>query len=398
MDSDYRRDMASGGGGGGIHHEARGRDSGIGVGAATLQRRNRVRGVRPAGGDSSADASPVGARSSSSAREEERRKVVEIEMKRRSAAAAAGGAAPVSRSSSRVSRAAQSAPPPGTRIVKSSRNNLLAAAVEHDSSPYSAGSSSLAVGTGTGLRKEPSTKRFDRVIRVKRSTSNAANNGVKMVNGRKKIPASVTSSLNSSESEPGMAAAAAQQRSVFLHSAIVVDIPPQADKRVPRAVSADASLLGGRDPGQQPTHPPPPPSQSNLKNSKKISRSISLLAPWKPRPVARQFQEIHYDNNTAVYNKPPRPPVPPVTTKGRILRGDKKSASSSDLLHVSAAEEQQQPPQTEIGMIGEQRVTRTLHRRPANSTPPAASNNVSRSVSMPKDTRLAGWFRKKKKT
>ena len=50
MDSDYRREMS------GMHHEARARDGG-GGGASTLQRRHRVRGVRP--GDSSADASPV---------------------------------------------------------------------------------------------------------------------------------------------------------------------------------------------------------------------------------------------------------------------------------------------------------------------------------------------------
>ena len=84
----------------------------------------------------------------------------------------------------------------------------------------------------------------------------------------------------------------------------------------------------------------PPQTQANLKNSKKLSRSISMLAPWKPKPVARQYQEIHYDNGPAsastVYNKPPRPPptsVPPVTTKGpgRIQR-DKKSASSTDLV------------------------------------------------------------------
>ena len=54
MDSDYRREMS------GMHHEARARDGGGGGGgggASTLQRRHRVRGVRP--GDSSADASPV---------------------------------------------------------------------------------------------------------------------------------------------------------------------------------------------------------------------------------------------------------------------------------------------------------------------------------------------------
>ena len=94
------------------------------------------------------------------------------------------------------------------------------------------------------------------------------------------------------------------QRSVFLHAACVADIPVQgpggpggeAGKRGPRAVSADASLSGGRNGGppmqqQQQQRPEgPPQTQANLKNSKKLSRSISMLAPWKPKPVARQYQ------------------------------------------------------------------------------------------------------------
>ena len=63
-------------------------------------------------------------------------------------------------------------------------------------------------------------------------------------------------------------------------------------------------------------------------------------------------------------------------------------------------------PQNQIGIIGDQRVTRTLHRAPAKASnnPPSSNSNaagqsssVSRSVSMPKDSRLAGWFRKKKR-
>ena len=60
-------------------------------------------------------------------------------------------------------------------------------------------------------------------------------------------------------------------------------------------------------------------------------------------------------------------------------------------------------PQNQIGIIGDQRVTRTLHRAPAKASNPPSSNSnaqsssVSRSVSMPKDSRLAGWFRKKKR-
>ena len=63
MDSDYRREMAGLTSATGVHHEARGRDGGIGGigggGASTLQRRHRVRGGARPPGDSSADASPV---------------------------------------------------------------------------------------------------------------------------------------------------------------------------------------------------------------------------------------------------------------------------------------------------------------------------------------------------
>ena len=102
------------------------------------------------------------------------------------------------------------------------------------------------------------------------------------------------------------------QRSVFLHAACVADIPVQgpggpggpgeAGKRGPRAVSADASLSGGRNGGppmqqpQQQRPQGPPQTQANLKNSKKLSRSISMLAPWKPKPVARQYQVRVGDN------------------------------------------------------------------------------------------------------
>ena len=61
-----------------------------------------------------------------------------------------------------------------------------------------------------------------------------------------------TEFLPSSESENnnGLAdKAGGGQRSVFLHAACVADIPVQGPegKRGPRAVSADASLSGGRD-------------------------------------------------------------------------------------------------------------------------------------------------------
>ena len=221
--------------------------------------------------------------------------------------------------------------------------------------------------------------RFDqnRIGRVKRSTSNATNStsamGVRreLIN-RKKMPGSVTSSLNSSESEPN--AANGGQRSVYLHAACVADIPVNGEARKappPRALSAESrdNLAAGA-------------GASNLQKSKKISRSISLLAPFKPKPVQNRYSEILYDNSGAYVpgtGKPPRPP-PPTARKGpATMQRDKKSASSSDLLNDQAG------PKPSV-VIGE---PRTVQKRP--------TAKVSRSVSMPKDTRLAGWFKKRKR-
>merc|ERR550525_1178749 len=108
------------------------------------------------------------------------------------------------------------------------------------------------------------------------------------------------------------------------------------------SLSAESARDSNQEkPNNQREHQPPPPpsaSRSNLKGSKKISRSISLLAPWKPRPVQDKF-EIHYDNGNLYSNpatrvtvepgnmppppapaasKPPRPPTapPPPPTNG----------------------------------------------------------------------------------
>ena len=237
--------------------------------------------------------------------------------------------------------------------------------------------------------------------RVKRSSSNAMG-GPGVI--RKKLPGSVTSSLNSSESETGQGQTQQQngQRSVFLHAACVADIPPQNERKMPppvsRALSAEGARDGGPVGGHQ--HPPPPPQTSvnpNLQKSKKISRSISLLAPWsRPKGASaqqrhqQQFPEIYYDNT----GKPPRPL--PSTAANRTMQRDKKSASSHDLLQDNV---------NTIGTMGESGEgiqmplkTATVQQRPQQQPQTMAqSNKVSRSVSMPKDTRLAGWFKKRKR-
>ena len=186
------------------------------------------------------------------------------------------------------------------------------------------------------------------------------------------MPGSVTSSVNSSESEQGSvpqsAASGQSNRSVYLHATAVADIPPSQT----RNAAGDAN---------------------NLKNSKKISRSISLLAPFKSKQPPKE-KEITYDSagnivppNTAGgggVGKPPRPPPAPIVRRAPLpaqpnnmmMTKERKFASSSDLLRDDPSSSLE-----DRGLGGED----------------GKSSKVSRSVSMPKDTRLAGWFKKRKR-
>ena len=183
------------------------------------------------------------------------------------------------------------------------------------------------------------------------------------------MPGSLTSSVNSSESENGQSAisratgaSAASNRSVFLHATAVADIPSNKPNIGDKSAQAPAS---------------------NLQKSKKISRSISLLAPFKKTSPPKE-KEVMYDSSGQVVaggsGKPPRAPPAPVRrlpSGGEPMSRDKKFASSSDLLQ------------------DEQEVVVQPQQEQAAGT--KASSRVSRSVSMPKDTRLAGWFKKRKR-
>merc|ERR1711962_1934573 len=209
--------------------------------------------------------------------------------------------------------------------------------------------------------------RYNSNGRVKRTGSSATSSSKTQIISRKKMPGSLTSSINSSESENGQSAisratgaSAASNRSVFLHATAVADIPS----------NKPAGEKGGAVPA------------SNLQKSKKISRSISLLAPFKKNQSPSKEKEVMYDSSGQVVSgggKPPRAPPAPIR---RVPRGEgsisreKKFASSSDLLQ------------------DENEVVMYPYQDPAGTK---NSSRVSRSVSMPKDTRLAGWFKKRKR-
>ncbi|KAF2351177.1 hypothetical protein FHG87_018067 [Trinorchestia longiramus] len=136
---------------------------------------------------------------------------------------------------------------------------------------------------------------------------------------------SAGSSLQSSESDDSHQGSRASHvstgsnRSVYLHATAVADIPVQKE---------------GGDPDR-------PGVQ---RQAKKVTRSFSLLAPWKPKHP-REPHQIEYDSRDTRHAKPPRPPrraAEPVgrshtlTNKDSKLSGwlkKKKSKEALLLLH-----------------------------------------------------------------
>ena len=112
-------------------------------------------------------------------------------------------------------------------------------------SQYSGQTSSTAMRPGIGGAK---LSRFDQHRIGSRGIRRTASNANRVMAGGagiKKIPGSVTSSLNSSESETNAMNA---NRSVYLHSACVADIPPKAESAAAlaakrRALSAESRLV-----------------------------------------------------------------------------------------------------------------------------------------------------------
>jgi len=365
IEADYRRELATNS----VHMEARSRDGGVAPPsiyqqAATLNRNksasktkinNLLRGksneriTREVEISQDDDEDEIVRAPPALSREEERRKIIELEEERRRKEIKPVN---VSRSGSRV-----------TKIIgaKSKGSKFVGAETENESQ-YSGHSSS-------SVKKEPvivKNRYNTNNGRVKRTGSSATTSSARQVISRKKMPGSVTSSVNSSESEHGSAGQSAisrgtnqsnqSNRSVYLHATAVADIPSS------KPLNAGENKMNG----------------SNLQKSKKISRSISLLAPFKKQ--APKEKEVLYDSSGQITHsgKPPRAPPPPVRrTPGpdQPMSRDKKFASSSDLLQ----------DENEVVMS---------YPEDSNSK---SSSKVSRSVSMPKDTRLAGWFKKRKR-
>merc|ERR1719228_1457122 len=366
IEADYRRELATNS----VHMEARSRDGGVAPPsiyqqAATLNRNksasktkinNLLRGksneriTREVEISQDDDEDEIVRAPPALSREEERRKIIELEEERRRKEIKPVN---VSRSSSRV-----------TKIIgaKSKGSKFVGAETENESQ-YSGHSSSSVKKDPVIVKNRYNTNNG----RVKRTGSSATTSSARQVISRKKMPGSVTSSVNSSESEHGSAGQSAisrgtnqsnqSNRSVYLHATAVADIPSS------KPLNSGENKMNG----------------SNLQKSKKISRSISLLAPFKKQ--APKEKEVLYDSSGQITHsgEPPRAPPPPARRipgpNDQPMSRDKKFASSSDLLQ----------DENEVVMS---------YPEDSNSM---SSSKVSRSVSMPKDTRLAGWFKKRKR-
>ena len=367
IEADYRQQLATNS----VHMEARGRSGevtqvpSIYQQAATLNRKKSGSKTQVDGGlvrgrshersmrnveisNDDEEDEVVRQQPTTMSRDEERRKIIELEEERRRKEMKPGN---VSRSGSRVSKIM------GGKLKGSRLAGGGGGETETDAQSQYSGHSA------PNLMKS----RYNSNGRVKRTGSSATTSSARQIISRKKMPGSLTSSVNSSESENGQSAisratgaSAASNRSVFLHATAVADIPSNKPNTGDRSA-------------------PAPAAASNLQKSKKISRSISLLAPFKKTTPPKE-KEVMYDSSGQVVaggsGKPPRAPPAPVRRlpAGEPMSRDKKFASSSDLLQDEQEVVVQPQP-----------------------SPSKTSSRVSRSVSMPKDTRLAGWFKKRKR-
>lgn len=200
--------------------------------------------------------------------------------------------------------------------------------------------SSHGIGSGPAVPDYRSLpNRSSRSAHKNAGKGKRATSGPRGVSPPSGVAGSAGSSLQSSESEVdshgGSHASRASKasrvstgsnRSVYLHATAVADIPV-------RRASEEA------------------PSERGVnRQSKKVSRSFSLLAPWKPRHYREKY-EVEYDNREA-----------------RDARGEANNSKGA------------LPPRPP--------------RRPANDSPD--SKKVNRSQSMYKDSRLAGWLRRRR--
>ncbi|KAK4010787.1 hypothetical protein OUZ56_019919 [Daphnia magna] len=251
----------------------------------------------------------------------------------------------------------------------------------------------------TDLESQPSrgggySSRYMPKAKVLRSASSAAGmgavrRGVLHQRGRHQPVSSVNSSESDGSAMQSAAGSAESQRSVYLHATTVADIPVTSHGR-----TAQQQLLASRRHKAQSREDMSALSGttgSTLRRTqtRQISRSYSVLAPWKPRHYRDKY-EITYSNQqqpgggqsapAMVVGDVGKPPRAPVRRREDVIV---ESEDSGEAYRPSAA-----AGPTAVG----QRQTE------ATSSSKTGGPSVSRSSTMPKNSKLmAGWFRKKKR-
>ncbi|SPP75212.1 uncharacterized protein LOC117579703 isoform X2 [Drosophila guanche] len=139
--------------------------------------------------------------------------------------------------------------------------------------------------------------------------------------GRDRFPAE-------SSGTEGESSLHSQRSVVYLHATTVGDIPQPYNLRR-RSVSREDLRKGGASKQQQ--QQPPPPLQPMTRT---VSRSVSMLAPWKPKHISEGY-EINYsqEQNKRMSTLPRKPPPHNGATSASTLSrlGRKNETSTSTL-------------------------------------------------------------------
>lgn len=211
-----------------------------------------------------------------------------------------------------------------------------------------------------------------------RDVTNSSRHNLGILSPPRKPPRLAESALSSGESTTGDSSQQSQnsqrsQRSVvYLHAATVGEIPGPNERR--RAASREELNR---------------PLQSHTRT---VSRSVSVLAPWKPRHYREPF-EINYDQQ--LHPKPlatirrRQRSRETLSRRGKDMRRSKDNLSKTGTINRSTLKSKDK-----------QKVDRTVSTeslatksRNVNSKP-----ELNRSTSVPRDpNKSAGWFKLKSK-
>ncbi|XP_011268193.1 zinc finger CCCH domain-containing protein 13 [Camponotus floridanus] len=210
----------------------------------------------------------------------------------------------------------------------------------------------------------------------RRDVTNSNRHNLGIISAPRKPPRLAESALSSGESTTGDSSQQSQnsqrsQRSVvYLHAATVGEIPGPNERR--RAASREELNR---------------PLQSHTRT---VSRSVSVLAPWKPRHYREPF-EINYDQQQ--HAKPIATMRRRQRSRETLSRRGKEARRSKDNLSKTSTINR-----STLKSKDKQKVDRTVSTESLATKSRGSKPELSRSTSVPRDpNKSAGWFKLKSK-